>query len=141
MIETLARCLFGFFLGFLPLFTWWCGYHYGKTEGIRDARHAMKFLQDQTEKQSKQKEARDEKPVLVDVAIPLEYIGTVRCDFDGVYHVQVLGKEVVTDKETYRRVVEARDEHLRCVKPPVDAYGVPICIGDTLKYCADKNLK
>lgn len=58
-------------------------------------------------------EVRSGEPVLVEVAIPLERIGTVRCDFDGIYHVQVFGEEVVTDEETYRRVVEARDAHLR----------------------------
>lgn len=53
-------------------------------------------------------EARSGESVLVEVAIPLECIGVVRCDFDGIYHAQVLGEEVETDKATYRRVVEAR---------------------------------
>lgn len=52
-----------------------------------------------------------EESVLVEVAIPLECIGSVRCDFDGFYHVQVLGEEVDTDEETYLRVVEARARH------------------------------
>ena len=58
-------------------------------------------------------EVRSGEPVLVEVAIPLECIGVVRCDFDGIYHVQVLGEEVETDEATYRRVVEARYSHLR----------------------------
>ncbi len=58
-------------------------------------------------------EARSGELVLVEVAIPLEYIGVVRCDFDGIYHMQVLGEEVETDEATYRRVVEARYSHLR----------------------------
>lgn len=56
--------------------------------------------------------------MLVEVAIPLECIGVVRCDFDGIYHVQVCGEEVVTDEETYRRVVKARDAHLRRMREP-----------------------
>lgn len=58
-------------------------------------------------------EVRSEEPVLVEVAIPLECIGVVRCDFDGIYHVQVLGEEVETNEATYRRVIEARYSHLR----------------------------
>lgn len=58
-------------------------------------------------------EVRSGEPVLVEVAIPLECIGVVRCDFDGIYHVQVFGEEVDTDEETYRRVVDARDAYLR----------------------------
>ena len=68
---------------------------------------------DRAERQSKRQEARGGEPVLVEVAIPLECIGTVSCDFDGIHHVQVFGEEVDTDEETYRRVVEARDAHLR----------------------------
>lgn len=118
MTKTFAYCLPGFLLGFLLLFAWWCGYHYGKIYGIREVQHSMKELRDRTEKQSKLKETRDEEPVLVEVAIPLECIGAVRCDFDGVHHVQVLGEEVDTDEETYRRVADARDAHLRRTREP-----------------------
>ena len=37
MSETLMWCL----IGFLPLLTWWCGYYYGKVDGIRQVRHLM----------------------------------------------------------------------------------------------------
>ena len=37
MTETLVCCLVGFLL---PL-AWWCGYHYGKVDGIRQVRHLM----------------------------------------------------------------------------------------------------
>lgn len=47
--------------------------------------------------------------MLVEVSVPLEVIGTVKCDFDGYYHVEVLGQEVDTDKDTYWRVIRARD--------------------------------
>ena len=57
--------------------------------------------------------------MLVDVAIPIECIGVVRCDFDGIYHVQVFGEEVITDEETYRRVFEARDAYLRRMREPL----------------------
>lgn len=80
---------------------------------IRDTVAENASLRDRAERKSKRQEARGGEPVLVEVAIPLECIGTVRCDFDGIHHVQVLGEEVDTDEETYRRVVEARDAHLR----------------------------
>ena len=53
--------------------------------------------------------------MLVEVSVPLDVIGTVRCDFDGNYHVEVNGHEVDTDRETYWRVIEARDsqDHFR----------------------------
>ncbi len=80
---------------------------------LRDIAVKNAALRDRVERKSKRQEARDGEPVLVEVAIPLEHIGVVRCDFDGIYHVQVFGEEVVTDKETYRRVTEARDADLR----------------------------
>lgn len=46
--------------------------------------------------------------MLVEIAIPLEHIGTVTCDFDGDYHVEVMGVEVETDRDTYLRVSNAR---------------------------------
>ena len=46
--------------------------------------------------------------MLVEIAIPLEHIGTVTCDFDGDYHVEVMGVEVETDRDTYWRVSDAR---------------------------------
>lgn len=70
-------------------------------------------LRDQAEKQSKWQKARDKGPVLVEMAVPLECIGTVRCDFDDICYAQVLGKEFETDEATYQRVVEARITHLR----------------------------
>lgn len=70
-------------------------------------------LRNRAKRQSKRPEARGGEPMLVEVAIPLKCIGAVRCDFHGVYHVQVLGEEVDTDEETFQRVVEARDAHLR----------------------------
>lgn len=39
--------------------------------------------------------------MLVKVFVPLEIIGTVKCDFNGDYHVEVLGQEVDTDEGTY----------------------------------------
>ena len=51
--------------------------------------------------------------MLVEVSVPLDVIGVVRCDFYGIYHVQMFGEEVVTDEETYRRVIKARDAYLR----------------------------
>lgn len=54
--------------------------------------------------------------MLVEVSVPLDVIGTVRCDFDGNYHVEVSGHEVDTDSETYWRVIEARDAHLRSMR-------------------------
>lgn len=50
--------------------------------------------------------------VLVDVALPLSCVGTVRCDFDGDYHVEVMGYETDTDKDSYWRVSEARAQVL-----------------------------
>ena len=80
---------------------------------LRDTVAENAALRDRAERQSKRQEARDGEPVLVEVAIPLECIGTARCDFDGIHHVQVFGEDVVTDEETYQRVVEARDAYLR----------------------------
>lgn len=124
--------------GFIPVGAWLCGYFYGKAGGMSVLSGAMLFvtlasisacifsllaprdtvaenaaLRDRAERQSKRREARGGEPVLVEAAIPFECIGAVRCDFDGFYHVQVLGEEVVTDEETYRRVIEARDAHIR----------------------------
>lgn len=70
-------------------------------------------LQNRAEKQSKRQEARNRGPVLVEMAVPLECVGAVRCDFDGIYHAQVLGEEFETDETTYQRVIEARIAHLR----------------------------
>lgn len=49
--------------------------------------------------------------MLVEVSIPLEVIGIVRCDFDGDYHVEVMGQEVDTDRDTYWRVIKARESY------------------------------
>lgn len=46
--------------------------------------------------------------MLVEVSIPLDAIGVVRCDFDGDYHVEVNGQEVDTDEKTYWQVISAR---------------------------------
>lgn len=50
--------------------------------------------------------------VLVEVALPLSCVGTVRCDFDGDYHVEVMGYETDTDKDSYWRVSKAREQVL-----------------------------
>lgn len=50
--------------------------------------------------------------MLVEVSIPLEVIGRVECDYDGDYHVEVMGQEVDTDKETYQRIIKARRQLL-----------------------------
>ena len=47
--------------------------------------------------------------MLVEVSVPLEVIGRVRCDYDGDYHVEVMGQEVDTDRNTYWRVIRARE--------------------------------
>lgn len=47
--------------------------------------------------------------MLVEIAVPIECVGTVRCDFYGHYHVEVMGQEVDTDEDTYRKVIEARN--------------------------------
>jgi hypothetical protein len=47
--------------------------------------------------------------MLVEIAVPIECVGTVRCDFNGYYHVEVMGQEVDTDEDTYRKVIEARN--------------------------------
>lgn len=39
--------------------------------------------------------------MLVEVSIPLEIIGKVECDYDGNYHVEVMGQECITDEDTY----------------------------------------
>lgn len=49
--------------------------------------------------------------MLVEVSVPLEVIGRVRCDYYGDYHVEVMGQEVSTDEDTYRRVIKARESH------------------------------
>ena len=49
--------------------------------------------------------------MLVEVSVPLEAIGTVRCDYYGDYHVEVMGQEVDTDRDTYWRVIRARESH------------------------------
>lgn len=46
--------------------------------------------------------------MLVEIAVPIECVGAVRCDFNGYYHVEVMGQEVDTDEDTYRKVIEAR---------------------------------
>lgn len=45
----------------------------------------------------------------VTIFVPLESIGVVRCDFDGIYHIQIDDKEFVTDEETYWRGVSAHN--------------------------------
>lgn len=45
----------------------------------------------------------------VTIFVPLESIGVVRCDFDGVYHIQIDGREFVTDEETYWNGVSAHN--------------------------------
>lgn len=47
--------------------------------------------------------------MLVEVSIPLDAIGVVRCDFDGNYHVEVNGQEVDSDEKTYWQVIRARE--------------------------------
>lgn len=49
--------------------------------------------------------------MLVEVSVPLEVIGRVECDYDGDYHVEVMGQEVNTDEDTYWRVIRARESH------------------------------
>lgn len=49
--------------------------------------------------------------MLVEVSVPLEIIGRVRCDYYGDYHVEVMGQEVDTDEDTYRRVIKARESY------------------------------
>lgn len=51
--------------------------------------------------------------MLVEVSVPLNVIGTVRCDFDGNYHVEVNGHEVDTDEKTYWQIIKSREEHFR----------------------------
>ena len=46
--------------------------------------------------------------MLVEVSIPLDIIGVVRCDHDGSYHVEINGYEVDTNEKTYWQVIEAR---------------------------------
>lgn len=46
--------------------------------------------------------------MLVEVSVPLDVIGMVRCDYDGNYHVEINGYEVDTDERTYMQVIEAR---------------------------------
>lgn len=58
--------------------------------------------------------------MLVEVSVPLEVIGRVECDFDGDYHVEVMGQEVDTDEDTYWRVIRARDTHR------VDTLGIEV---------------
>ena len=74
-------------------------------------------LRDEVDKLTRQLDERavdsQAKDGLVEVTLPLECVGTVRCDFDGIYHAQVFGEEVETDEATYRRVVKARDAYLR----------------------------
>lgn len=50
--------------------------------------------------------------MLVEVSVPLEAIGRVECDYDGDYHVEVMGQEVSTNKDTYQRVIKARRQLL-----------------------------
>ena len=49
--------------------------------------------------------------MLVEVSVPLEVIGRVRCDYDGDYHVEVMEQEVGTDEDTYWRVIRARESY------------------------------
>lgn len=44
----------------------------------------------------------------VTIFAPLESVGTVWCDYGGLYHIQIDGKEFVTDKATYWRIINAR---------------------------------
>lgn len=46
--------------------------------------------------------------MLVEVSVPLDVIGMVRCDYDGNYHIEVNGYEVDTDERTYWQVIAAR---------------------------------
>ena len=46
--------------------------------------------------------------MLVEIAVPIECVGTVWCDFNGYYHVEVMGQTVDTDRDTYWKVIEAR---------------------------------
>lgn len=47
--------------------------------------------------------------MLVEIAVPIECVGTVWCDFNGYYHVEVMGQAVGTDRNTYWKVIEARN--------------------------------
>lgn len=47
--------------------------------------------------------------MLVEIAVPIECVGTVWCDFNGDYHVEVMGQAVDTDEGTYWKVIEARE--------------------------------
>lgn len=54
--------------------------------------------------------------MLVEISVPLDVIGMVRCDYDGNYHVEVNGYEVNTNERTYWQVIAARDslqDHFR----------------------------
>ena len=46
----------------------------------------------------------------VTIFVPLESIGVVRCDFDGIYHIQIDDKEFVTDRATYWHIIDARSK-------------------------------
>jgi len=37
----------------------------------------------------------------VTIFVPLESIGRIRCDSDGIYHIQIDDREFVTDEEIY----------------------------------------
>lgn len=45
----------------------------------------------------------------VTIFVPLESIGVVRCDFDGIYHIQIDDREFVTNEDTYWRGVTAHN--------------------------------
>lgn len=45
----------------------------------------------------------------VTIFVPLKSVGVVRCDFDGIYHIQIDDKEFVTDEETYWLGVSAHN--------------------------------
>lgn len=54
--------------------------------------------------------------MLVEVSVPLDVIGMVRCDYDGNYRIEVNGYEVDTDEKTYWQVIATRDsfqDHFR----------------------------
>lgn len=49
--------------------------------------------------------------MLIEVSVPLDAIGTVKCDYDGNYHIEVNGYEVDTDEKTYWQVIKARGQN------------------------------
>lgn len=45
----------------------------------------------------------------ITIFAPLESVGTVKCDYEGLYHIQIDDKEFVTDEATYWRIINARN--------------------------------